>query len=303
MTHIASNRTRIAVIGTCQVTGIGAALKHLVPHSEIGLWHLGASPIETHEETYERLRGFDLVISQIENAGGSGILDLSHLRETSPNVVYVPVAVFRGFQPDCIYLLNGGGIIKGGLADLHSGIVASAYCLGLPAERVPRLFNSFVYSSLGYFDAFPVARNYMFQTFEAAGYDLRPHMDTWLRESGTFMYTVNHPKICVLSSMALMAAERAGLVPSGTPVPTGVDDALFYSLQWPTYPDIARRIGLTGNLSFIQPHSVVEPGQERAQSLPDFVACCYREYDQLPRASIIAGLPGDALSKLRELVT
>lgn len=302
MNVITSKGPRIAVLGSCQVAGIGATLRVLVPYSEVRIWHIGVNPRETRQETFERLHGFDVVISQISDTEGGSLLGITRLCETFPTVVYLPKVVFRGFQPDCIYLHNNGDIIKGCLGDMHSEIIAAAYSLGLPEVRVTRLFNSLVYTTLGYFDSFAVARDHMLQTFAMAGYDLRLHMDSWLRYHGGFMYSTNHPRIFVLARLAQMAAERAGIVPAGTPEPTGVEDALANSLQWPIYPEIASRLGIPGSTTFIQPHYSIEPNQQRGLTLQEFVERSYQSYKQLSYELINVSNLGGAVAKMHSLL-
>jgi hypothetical protein len=295
------NGPHIAVIGNCQVSGIGASLRRLRPDSQVDIWHIGVHPDETKEQTRERLRRYDFVFSHLGKDCGD-ILALSKLRDIVPQVFHLPTVVFRGFQPDCVYLLGPKGVLKGGVGDLHSGIVAAAFMLGIPFERVPRLFNAFVYEALGYFDAFPTAENQLLNSFKAEGYDLKPYFENWLREIGAFMYIGNHPHIRVLADVALLAAIRAGLVTKETPAPQDVLDSLSDSVQWPVYPEIARRLNLAGSLIFRWPAHQATPEWPREASLQKLVVRLYRQYESMPRERLAEYVSTQSVEALRRVL-
>ena len=63
------------------------------------------------------------------------------------------------------------------------------------------------------------------------------------------MHIVNHPKIEVLAQLAQLGAKQAGLSGALAP-PEGVPDRLARCQTWPVYPELARRLGVPGSLTF-----------------------------------------------------
>ena len=296
-----SRGPRIAVIGNCQAAGVGAALARLVPDGEISWWTPGPDGADGGETLIDRLRGFDHVIAISRN----GKINRSHLaaelNDALGSLVEAPVVVFRGFQPDCIYLRAEGGLLSSPLGQLHSGLAAAGYGLGLSAGRLPRLFNTLVFAALGDIAAFEIAERELVRTFDAAGYDVRPHFGRWLDGRQPFMHTVNHPSIEVLASVATLAAERAGLIAAGTPVPSGIEDLLAFSVQWPFYPDLARRRGRAGSLTFLTAVDGVR-AERPSLTLAEFVDQSFRHYDRHPAQTLADAVQKDMRETLRRLL-
>ena len=202
MSEKSSTPLRIAIIGGCQVVGLSAAAKVLLPDAEASSWHVGVHPSTSDDDLLELLPNFDVVISQLSDWDDHVSLRVSRLRERRLPLIYVPVIAFPGFHPDITYIRGPGGLVPGFKSDYHSIIIASAFVLGLPSRRVPGLFNAFVFSTLGYFDAFDEAKVALFDVFARENFDIRPIFDMWLQRVGQFMYTINHPHILVLSPCA-----------------------------------------------------------------------------------------------------
>jgi hypothetical protein len=293
---------RIAIIGSCQVVGLGVALRGLLPESDVMWWHIGVSPASP-EEIVAGLKTYDVVISQIADRSGQDTLSISRLREILSDIIYLPIFVFRGLQPDCIYLNTPTGLIKDGLGDMHSGIIAAAYVLGLPEAQVPKLFNALVFTSLGYFDSFSIAKTQTLKTFLDAGFDLKSCMASWLQNHGAFMHTVNHPKICVLARLAWMIAQKKCSADLNDSYLSTIEDPLEMGIQWPVYPELARRIGIAGSTTFIQSVRWAQSStRSRELSLSSFVAHCYRRYETIPRDMLRSAVPAATLSGIEALL-
>jgi hypothetical protein len=293
---------RIAIVGSCQVAGLSVAIEHLLPGSRVKAWHFGVDP-ETADDIAARLPEYDCVISQLAEGEGAGALDMPHLRESLRSVMFLPILVFRGFHPDCVYLHSARrGLVKGCLGDLHSGIVAACYVLRVPERRIPNLFNSLTFAALGYFDAFELAREHLLERFRGIGFDLTSRTDAWLREYGAFMYTPNHPKLGVITELAKMILQRAGFGSPVLDVPVAREDPLASSVQWPIYPDLARRLKLPGSLTYVQQVYGLEPGAGRETSLPQLVEQSYRIYADIPMQEMRELVPADIVETLDRLL-
>ncbi len=283
---------RIAVLGYCQADGLGDAFTRLCPHATVQAWRIGVLDKHLKDEIAAQLDDFDLIVSQVKDPNSNAILNVERLREKHRNVVFFPTIVFNGFQPDCIYLRRGGQQITGALRHMHSAIIAAAFSLGLPQQRVARLFNAATYESLGYFDAFAQACDFMLRTLSAEGLDVGPYVDDWLRTDGCFMYTLNHPHMCVLARVAHMVAVQAGLIGQEAAVPGDIPDALSEGLHWPVYPEIARRLNLpAGPIVFKRPIHGQAKAAGAAPDLQAVIAGQYEIYTEIGRPEITSAVP------------
>ena len=245
MTARRSAAPRIAIVGWCQVASLAAAIEHFLPQVKVKAWHVGVHPVESEEEIAAQLPDYDLVISQVEDGEGTGVLAISRLRATISTVVFLPLLVFRGFQPDCIYLNSPRrGLVKGYLGDMHSAIIVGSYVLGLPEHRPPTLFNSLTFAALGHFDAFQLAREHLVERFGKFAFDLTSLIDAWQQQYGAFMYLPMHPKLGVLQELARTVLQNCGFDGLNVDEAITCEDPLSYSAQWPTYPDLARRLNV-----------------------------------------------------------
>jgi hypothetical protein len=293
---------RVAVIGGCQITGLTATARLLLPGADVKGWHVGVHPKDSDDDLLTQLPGFDLVISQLSDRDEHVPLRVTRLRERGLPVIYLPVMVFPGFHPDITHVHKSGGLVPGLATNYHSLIVAAAFTLGLPQARVPGLFNTFVFSELGYFEIFEAAKTALFTEFDKAGYDLRPPFALWLTQVGQFMYTVNHPHIVVLATMCRLALARAGHLDAATPLPADIDDYLATHFIWPTYPALARRIGLPGSTTFLVNSYGLADGQTRELTLAEYVSACYRQYGGLETDALRVGDVAKACDRLGTLV-
>lgn len=155
---------------------------------------------------------------------------LSQVRPQS--MIAVPTVVFGGFQPDCCVLRCNGRYIETVASLCHSAIIAGAYLSGLPAERVPALFNRFVYAGLGYVSDFVQHGHALVDSFSHLGFDARPI----LAAGRTFMHTPNHPAVAALFELAKQMLARVNIEPRDVPPPE--DWLMQCSLQWPVYPGL-----------------------------------------------------------------
>jgi hypothetical protein len=230
------------------------------------------------------LSGYDLIITQISDIHKTEALRIGRLREAALPVLYLPAIVFRGFHPDVIYLRNRstGGILYGIGTQYQSAIVAAAFLLGLPHDRIEDLFNAYVFAELGYFDAFRAEKPAFLANLKAEGYDLEPVFDSIVEEIGSFMYTINHPHILLITIMCRMALAKHGLIDPETPLPVNIPDRLFRNFVCPVYPQIAKRIGVSGSTVFLKANKALAADETRELTLADYIASSYQIYERLP---------------------
>lgn len=231
---------KIAVIGCCNAPGISNCIRLLRPHDTVislSIEHL--AQVEPVEQECD-------VVFAVANARDFALADrLARCR----SVVYWPNPVFFGFHPDILYFAIEGRPVRSAMGDYNSFITASGYARGLSARATARLFNRLVYARLGFFK-YDLSRAALLAAADAVGFDLREAFAGW-EHHGTFMYSINHPKLCVLADLAKICLRKAGLDFDETlSVLDHVPDHLHLGGCWPVYPEIARDIGVPGSTTF-----------------------------------------------------
>lgn len=294
---------RIAFVGSCQVAGLAAAARAFLPGVDTSVWHIGVHPKDSEEEIREKLEGFDLIVTMVPDSGPHELLRISRLRTEGLPAILLPTFSFTGFHPDIVYIPGADGTLVHGLgSDYHSSIAAAAFVVGLPVKRAVGLFNQYIFARLGFFEVFPASRAALIDLFQSEGYDIAPLFEHWLRVAGPFMYTINHPHIVVMTTLCKLVLERAGYVSETTPLPTGVEDYLREHFVWPVYPELARRFGVPGSLTFLRYKYALFPWQRREISLAEYVAGCYEIYEGVDRSVLASGVIGQVAERLREVV-
>jgi hypothetical protein len=302
MNDEAFKRLRVAVVGSCQAIGLAASARRLLPGAEVKAWHVGVYPQDSDEEILALLPGFDLIICQISDSDEHIPLRFGRLLEQGLPAVYMPVMTFPGFHPDITYIGGPNGLVRGLTADYHSVIVASAFTLGLPEQRVPPLFYPYTFAELGYFEVFEASKTALLNSFSTAGYELGSLFDQWMESTGQFMYTVNHPRIQVLAALCRLALVRAGHLDPTKPLPEGIDDSLANHFVWPVYPALAKRLGLPGSNTFLRNSDSVADGETRELPLAGYVSACFRIYRGLQKDALRVGSVATACERLGALI-
>lgn len=296
---------RVAVIGGCQARGLRHWCAALLPGCQVADWHVNVSAAGAPAEIEKHLGYFNLFITQIADGSDTPSMERAALEAAFGQTVYLPLFAFPGFHPDvtpCGVTKPAFRFLRGPLEQLQSSIVIAAYQLGIPAARVPRLFNSLVFGELGYLDAFDESRAAATAVYAESGYDISAAIDLWLRD-GAFMYTNNHPRMRVLGTLAHQALLKAGLQPLDPgDVPEPHDD-LAQSVRWPTYEPIARRVGVAHEPLFGRLAAAVDDDRQRWLTLQTFVDASYAEFDGLaPGDFINTDVIAGAVERLRGLL-
>lgn len=71
---------------------------------------------------------------------------------------------------------------------------------------------------------------------------------------------------------------------------------------WPTFPPLAKRIGLPGSTSFLIIADGLAEGQARELPLADYIAGCYRMYGSLQKDALRVGDVAKACDRLGAFV-
>lgn len=264
---------KITVIGNCQAFSFADYARHVLPAVEATLLDPFLLNDDAHiDYCVTALETADHVFAQPMGMGRQPAVRAA-VEAAAAKTVEWPGFGFDGFQPDQFYLYDADRkFVRTPMGDYNSLLVAAAFAGGRSPAQTERLFNSLSYARLGYFEAFGKARAAARKWLERYGIDFDTVLDRWLAE-GSFMLTINHPRMIVVAEIARRAMAQAGLaIEDDGSLPV---DPLA-RLIWPVYPEIARRIGVPGSLDFVSDWGVPEP---RILTLQDVVEGSFAVYD------------------------
>lgn len=233
----------ICITGNCHVGGISSALSLLLPDAtvvKVAEWELNNA-----EQVAQAVESIDSASVWVQMPMPFNE-HLAHLARQE-SVLRIPSVTFAAFQPDNVYASTSDGAVFHGFGDYHSAIALWAWKRGMDAEHAAQLFSTSVFNRLGYMKYWQPAASSLQHAFDES--DLRFN-DFWLRAKrlGTFMHTMNHPRIDALALVAKGIATTLGESESvwRDPVERYLPDWLNH-MVWPVYPPIARVLGVEGS--------------------------------------------------------
>jgi hypothetical protein len=256
---------RISFIGNCQVRIFAACTQAMLPDAEIFGIPLGDS-LEPAERS-------DIVFLQT--------VAVPHVHNEFPNslVRRVPTYSYWGFHPDQIYAFADNNPLLSAMGSYSSAIALYAWMNDLAQSAALTLFCDAVYDHLGYYEYTQWSREYLINQGIQSDLDVSELLDGWNRR-GCFGYTITHPKLFVVSSIARAALKQVGVEIA----PTYSDDAVYDSLadeeRWPVYTEVAERLALPGEYQFKTGHGMLD--------LEQFVALSFAAYATVPKEKIYA---------------
>ena len=263
---------KILLVGNCQMVPLAAFLRLLLPEADIWQLWLESVPSEEIEAVHAAIDSFDVVCTHLV---WRGPFVSSTLRGSTRNLIFVPALVFTGFHPDEVVV----GQVRGPVGLGHSAIIISSWLLDLSPIRCARLFNAFIYASLGYFDRFGEAKTRLLQQAANYGLPLDEYFTDW---PAPFMRDVQHPKFEPLATVAEQLARRimgrAALV-DWTASAREQFDAMKFGGNWPLYPEIAARLGLPADDMRFR-----RLGTMLSMDLPQFIDRWYETYAAADRS-------------------
>lgn len=288
---------KIAVVGNCQVRTIGAGLRRLIPNADISIAWTGAKSDDDRLAVQEGIETFDVIVTHWLVTGPLSTPDIK--KRFSGQLVTIPPITFNGTQPDNLIIPS----IVGQMGMNHSAICIASWLLGLSPRRCVKLFNSFIYASLGYFDRFQLEKDRLLSHARKWGIDFGEHFDTW---SQPFMFDIIHPRMEPLVSITELISQkitnRKG--PRDWVNDVNIDFGHKVWYVYPIYPDIAKRLG-------VPPEDIVfshTRSDSRPISLREFVESSYNLYYRSDRDILLraakpyADIIGDILDLKRSEV-
>jgi hypothetical protein len=286
----------IAIIGNCQIPGIAACLEALSPKVKISRFLV--NQLHTEEErlnAVRNLRKYDLVLSHNFTDARFGPLKREALERQIPKIVFFPQIVFHGFHPDDASLNHQGRWLASPIGTHHSLLLAAAFRCEIPPERAARLFNSYVFARLGYFDEYEAAKSVLLSYASELGFDLSASLADW-QSSGPFMYIPTHPAIRVISDISIKVAKKAGIPISGSI--SNLEDRLSSNVILPVYPALAKRLGLIGSTTFKLSKRQASAESDQNMTLEEFATESYKIYATYPKKVFSS----DRFAKVRKIL-
>jgi tetratricopeptide (TPR) repeat protein len=265
---------RLNVFGNCQAHVLARCLRQLNPdfHVASTSWAEMVSP-QKIQRAADALGQADAVIMQRNLDPRMERLSPDALAARGIKALRFPTLAFTGFHPDALHVSPRAGM-RSLIGDWHSTLILAGRQMGLPQRRTAELFNAYIYGVLGYFDEFAHARQFLLAKAWQAGWDSDLDIDAW-RASGCFVHTPNHPRIGIMMDVARQVCRKLGVDfdadAAAPPDP--------FKLAWPVYPEIGKRLGVEGSLTFTTDGDV-------AFEFEEAIGWYYDVYDQAPPESL-----------------
>jgi|688.fasta_scaffold223345_2 hypothetical protein len=294
----------IAVIGNCQSAGLASAIRLIAPSFEVQPWHLGVWPLGEPEEIAPTLMAYDYIVFLLTDLQLTSLPILLELKQQSGTTIQIPPFVFAGFHPDCIALSNDSTrqVIPSPYRDQHSLIIACSYILGLTEHRVLSLFNRYVYESMGYLHSFSAAKEIITKTFQRSSINLSEAIESWVRQSGSFMWIPTHPKKNVFLFLAEQILSKLDLEFQSEIKIDLMPDHMENDIQFPIFPEIAAIIDSCIPSPMRQATSLSALNGDREHSLAEQIHTFYKFYSTTDSKILSAALPTDAIQTLKSLI-
>lgn len=290
----------ILALGNCQAKGVADCAGAMLG---VPVDYFHPSRIKTEPEAFiAALRAASLVL-----AGNGGPLSQARAHMADAGIAATPVLAvprlyFPGFHPDAIYPATASAERPNPLGNCNSAILLAAWRDGLTPQQATTLFREEVYRALGYFDVFADASKVMAEEYSLAGIDAADLIDLW-RARGAFMHQPLHPKLRVMSDVAKRLLVNAGLA-SEASEPATIDDELAHNAIWPVYPEIARHLGVEGDLVFLPKNARRSKNPDLApMDLDAFVVRSFAVFEaQPPELAAFTRLTDERLTDVRRFV-
>ncbi|HNC82430.1 MAG TPA: WcbI family polysaccharide biosynthesis putative acetyltransferase [Nitrospira sp.] len=256
----------ILVVGNCQIGGIASALQWLFPDDRVSAQAFNPHVFKGDKDALvQRITAADIVL-------GGDFVETFMRRKLAPvnQFITLPSLYFNAFHPDIVAAKNKATGERLPLR-YNSAICLWAYAHGLDPTRTVGLFNTGTFKALGYLDRWAGSVARMQAAFAAANLDFDRFFCA-VKRDGVFMYTMNHPRISLLTWLAKLLALRLGRNETIWRKDIPISDALGRVEIWPVYPEVAHGLAVPGSYTWF-----VERGR-LVESLPDYVAYTFERY-------------------------
>jgi hypothetical protein len=283
--HASTANKKILLLGNCQTRGLARLMRAMIGDAEttaIELLPEAVKRIEARDpELVKLITESDLIFVHHDGVTPQ-ILENSYSPHF-PKVRLMPKISFAAFHPDMDYVEDSqGGHVLGPLGAYHSSIAFFCWKHKLTKAETLKFFCEKTYQTLGYFDYWALAKKMLLSEEEFTGIPLAHLVRKW-EQRGSWMYSLNHPKLFALVDIAKTLLEREGIeiLPG---VEEFVDDEMNTENVWPIYPEIAKRLGLEGHYLFKRATpSVLRDMPVPMMTLEQFIDESFKAYSKYSR--------------------
>jgi hypothetical protein len=280
--HASTANKKILLLGNCQTRGLARLMSAMIGDADttaIELLPEAVKRIEARDAGLVKLITESDLIFVHHDGVTPQILEKSYSSHF-PKVRLIPKIGFAAFHPDMDYIEDSqGGHVLGPLGAYHSSIAFFCWKNKLTQTETLKLFCEKTYQTLGYFDYWVPAKKLLLSEEQFTGIPLEHLVRKW-EQRGSWMYSLNHPKLFVLVDIAKAVLEREGIaiLPG---VEEFVDDEMNTENVWPIYPEIAERLGLSGHYLFKRATpSVLRDMPVPMMTLEQFIDESFQAYSQ-----------------------
>lgn len=228
---------RVVVSSNCQTAGLAAALQIIFTDDLVTPIPLPTFARESDELKFiEKLKDADIWIS----IGQFELLEKYKLNN-KVELIKIPRIRFSGFHPDLVYArrFSTNELIN---PHYNSAIAVWAYKNGIDIHDAKKLFNAGNFAALGYFNSWEQGVANLKQIFKDTDLDFSEFI-LGVKREGLFMYSLNHPKVQVLSRLAKLISLHMGMGKEVMEKSIDINDGLN-DVIWPLYPEIGDMLSL-----------------------------------------------------------
>jgi hypothetical protein len=271
--EIARAGMKILVLGNCQVHGLAQCLQVMIPEASVVARFLTLDALADIGE-------FDDIFLQTRRANSAvqaAVYDTAVAR-AGDRIIRWPTFFYSGFHPDLVYAFAGGELVHTPLGHYNSALAIFGWKNALTVKQTMGLFCEPVFEYLSYFSHARLSARELDTNCTDIGVDLPPLLTKW-SDQGCFAYSINHPKLFVLSDLAQSICERLRFPMSVREPFRFLQDDLLNGPIWPVYPEIARRFEIVGSYDFKAPTS--PQGVVTILSLEEFISRSFEQYATL----------------------
>ncbi|HVT30705.1 MAG TPA: WcbI family polysaccharide biosynthesis putative acetyltransferase [Lacipirellulaceae bacterium] len=273
----------VIVVSNCVTSGYHLAVSSLFPD-----WNVKAAGINEAERwlrTGEKPE-FSLFLADCDLFIGWPIRGhiISTVLNPSADRIILPELYFRGLHPDVAQLNNFWGPFSIDAPHTQTSLLMlGARSIGMTAKQTESLFCEAVYDRLGFFDLYKAERRRIVTQFFDAGVQLDEAFDWWEKQ-GDFFYICHHPRSFVLVDIIRFALKGRYLsedaFANSESLRWSQRDTLAWTEVWPVYPEIARRTGFNGSLTWLK-NSQCSP---REMSLSQVIDNTFKNLERMDAA-------------------
>jgi hypothetical protein len=261
---------KIIIVGSCQSAGVANCLSLLLPDHQIEL--------RPGDADVSDLAASDVILLQ------SGTKAAFTDQELTPaKIIEWPLIIFSGFHPDIVYIDPAIHSPTGGW---HSSICLASWKSGLSVDATQSLFRKDVFEALGFFDHYEQSKAWLMSHLDQTGFPGRKLVEKWCA-SGCFMYGINHPKLNVLSDLALVIADKLGFEPDLRNPEEYIFDNMLMSASWPVYPPVSEALGLGPSQYRFKEQNPAGWRVGRVHDLTSFIRASFEIYEDVPQESLV----------------